>query len=78
MLDMPTTSVVAWSSGKRATCTCHSGPHKKVLLIITSQGRSAICRAFIHMVEKIPRQGRLEGCHRVSAATHLICGLESV
>ena len=24
------------------------------------------------------RQGRLEGCHRMSAATHLICGLESV
>ena len=34
--------------------------------------------AFIHMVEEIPRQGRLEGCLRQSAATHLICGLESV
>ena len=31
-----------------------------------------------HMVEEIPRQGRLECCHRVSAATHLICGLEGV
>ncbi len=42
------------------------------------QGRLADCRAFVHMVEKIPRQGRLEGCHRMSAATHLIYGLESV
>ena len=25
----------------------------------------------------IPRQGRLEGCHRMFAATHLICGLEA-
>ena len=31
-----------------------------------------------YMVEEIPRQGRLEGCHRMSAATHLICGLKSV
>ena len=38
----------------------------------------AFCRAFNYMVEEIPRQGRLEGCHRMSAATHLICGLESV
>ena len=37
-----------------------------------------IARAFNNMVEEIPRQGRLEGCHRMSAATHLICGLESV
>ena len=35
-------------------------------------------RAFKYMVEEFPRQGRLEGCHRMSAATHLICGLESV
>ena len=42
------------------------------------QGRPAICRAFIHMVKEIPRQGRLEGCHRVPAATHLICGFEGV
>ena len=48
------------------------------------QGRPAVCRAFNYMVEEIPRQGRLEGCscschmHRMSAATHLICGLESV
>ena len=35
------------------------------------------CRAFIHMVEEIPRQGRPEGCHRMSAATHLIYGSES-
>ena len=42
------------------------------------QGRPAVCRAFIHMMEGIPIQGRLEGCHRMSAATHLICGLEGV
>ena len=42
------------------------------------QGRPAVRRAFIHMVEEIPRQGRLEGCHRMSAATHLICRLEGV
>ena len=36
------------------------------------------CRALNYMVEEIPRQGRLEGCHRMSAATQLICGLESV
>ena len=42
------------------------------------QRRLANCRTFIHMVEKIPRQGRLEGCHRTSAATHLIYGLESM
>ena len=41
------------------------------------QGRPADCRAFNYMVEEIPRQGRLEGCHRMSAAMHLICGLES-
>lgn len=36
MLDMPTTSVVSWPSGTRATCTCHSGPQKTIkLLIIT-------------------------------------------
>ena len=39
---------------------------------------TALCRAFIHMVEKIPRHCRLEGCHRMFAAKHLICGLESV
>ena len=47
------------------------------------QARSAVCRAFNYMVEEIPRQGRLEGCHRIilmSAAKHLIpsCGLESM
>ena len=42
------------------------------------QGRLADCETFIHMVEEIPRQGWLEGCHRMSAATHLIYGLESV
>ena len=42
------------------------------------QGRPAACRAFIHMVEEIPKQGRLEGSYRLSAATHLICGLEGV
>ena len=38
----------------------------------------AACRAFVHMVEEIPRQGRLEGCHRMSAATQLVCRLEVV
>ena len=42
------------------------------------QGRPANCRAFIHMVEELPRQGRLEGCHGMSAAMHLIRGLEGV
>ena len=42
------------------------------------QGRPAVCRAFVHIVEEILRQGRLEGCHRMSAATHLICGLEGM
>ena len=43
-------------------------------------GKPAVCLAFIHldMVEEIPRQGRLEGCHRTSAAPHLIYGLEGV
>ena len=39
------------------------------------------CRPFSskqYMVEKIPRQGRLEGCHGMSAARHLIYGSESV
>ena len=40
------------------------------------EGRPALCRAFIHMAEGIPRQGRLEGCQIMSAATHLIWGLE--
>ena len=30
------------------------------------------------LVEEIPGQGSLEGCHRMLAATHLIYGLESV
>ena len=30
------------------------------------QGRPAVFSAFILMVEEIPRQGRLEGCHRMS------------
>ena len=34
--------------------------------------------AFTHVVDEIPRQGRLEGCHRMSAAAHLLCGLEGV
>jgi len=38
----------------------------------------ALDRSFISIVEKITRQGRPEGCHRMCAATHLICGLESV
>ena len=44
------------------------------------EGRPALCRAFIHMleVEEVPRQGRLEGCQRMSAATHLILGLEGM
>ena len=42
------------------------------------QGTPAVCRAFMHMVEGISRQGRLEGCHRTSSARHLIYGLESM
>ena len=42
------------------------------------QGRPAVGKAFIHMVKESPRQGRLEGCHRMSAATDLICRLEVV
>ena len=30
--------------------------------------RPANCRAFIYTVEEMPRQGRLEGCHAMSAA----------
>jgi len=30
------------------------------------------------MMENTLRQGRLEGCHKLFAATHLICRLESV
>ena len=33
------------------------------------QGRPAVCRAFTHMVEEIPRQGQAGG---------LPCGLEGV
>ena len=41
--------------------------------------KTHICRAiFFKMVEETTRQRRLEGCHRLSAATHLICGLEGV
>ena len=43
-----------------------------------AQKKPAVCRAFIHMVEEIPRQARLEGCHRLSAATHLFCELEGM
>ena len=42
------------------------------------QGSPAVCRAFMHMVEEISRQGRLEGCYGTSFARHLICGVESV
>ena len=42
------------------------------------QGRPAVCRAFNYMVEEIPRQGRLEGCHKIFIATHRICGLEGL
>ena len=37
-------------------------------------------RHVVHTVEVggIPRQGRLARCHRMSAATHLICGLEGM
>ena len=31
----------------------------------------------LHLVDEIPRQGRLEGCHGICAATHLISGSES-
>ena len=36
------------------------------------------CRPLTQLVEEIPGQGSMEGCHRMSAATHLIFGLESV
>ena len=42
------------------------------------QGRPATCRALIFMVEDILRQGRLKCCNGMSAAMHLICGLEGV
>ena len=37
-------------------------------------GTPAVCVLFTHMVEKVTRQGRLEGCHRMPATTHLIFG----
>ena len=42
------------------------------------QGSSTLDRSFTYMVEEIPRQGRLEGCHSRCVATHLISGLESM
>ena len=41
-------------------------------------GETCSLQGFCSHGEGIPRQGRLEGCHKVSAATHLICGLEGV
>jgi len=41
------------------------------------QGRLANDRSLTHMVEKIPGQGKVEGCHIMLAATHLICELGS-
>ena len=42
------------------------------------QGRPAVCRAPTYVVEDIPREGTLEGCHGMSAAMHLICELEGI
>ena len=36
------------------------------------QRRPAVSRAFIHMKEEIPRQGRLKGCLIMCAARHLM------
>ena len=53
-------------------------PAEDVLLSLHHVPQVLQHTSFIHTVEDIPRQGRLEGCHRVSAAMHLICGLEGV
>ena len=42
------------------------------------QGTLADYRAVIYMVGEIPRQGRAEDCHRMSAAMHLIYGSKSM
>ena len=41
-------------------------------------GKTCNLQALNHVVEEIPRQGRQEGWHRMSAATHHICGLEGM
>ena len=60
----PALGLQAWQPGHAALHTLC------VLLYLSFQ-----CK---HTLEEIPRQGSLEGCHRMSAATHLISGLESV
>ena len=52
--------------------------HAAAVLGKTFKGRLAHCRASGCMVEKFQRQGRLEGCRRMSAATQLILGLGKV
>jgi hypothetical protein len=42
------------------------------------QGRPAVGRVFTHMVEDNLGQGRLEACHKLSGAAHLICISEGV
>ncbi len=56
------------------------GSTKGCTLSVMGMGKPPICAKhwWWCMVEKIPRQGRLEGCHRMSAATDLIYGLESM
>ena len=39
----------------------------------TKQLQQTTHRAFMHTVEEVTRQSRFEGCHRMNAATHLIC-----
>ena len=46
-------------------------------VIVSMSKKTCSVQGFHLHVENITRQGRLEGCHRVSAATHLILGLES-
>ncbi len=47
----------------------HKGFPKTLKALQSRQGPAIV---------EIPRQGRLESCHRMSAATHLIYGLESI
>ena len=60
----PALGLQAWQPG-------HAALHTLYVLV----DLSFLCN---HTVEEIPRQDSLEGCHRMSAATHLISGLESV
>ena len=41
-------------------------------------GKTCSLHSFYSHDGGIPRQGRIEGCHRISAASHLICRLEGI